>query len=329
MRYKTQLLPVKSVALALLAAVILMPTSRSFSADFFVSPDGNDQWSGRKSEAADGDGPFATLAGLGRCAVSQATGDFARPITVEIRGGRYELDEPLVFAPEDSGSETTPICYRAAAGETVVVSGGKSIAGWQVVADGRWTACVPESVRNGYPLQMTVNGERRYRSRLPEQGLYRVAGVAGKKIVFRQGPPGMPAREQGSGSDKFEYKPGDLDPSWKNPADMVIRMEHFWFDEYLPIKEIDPATHTVTFTRKSQIRFTETHSSTPLASYLVDNVYEALSDRRMVSGSDDGSVDLSTKARRRPRPRGRGFARAGTAGEHPRRQGERRRSFAI
>ena len=125
---------------------------------------------------------------------------------------------------------------------------------------------------------MTVNGERRYRSRLPKQGFYRVTGLAGEKTVFRQGPPGMPAREQGSGSDKFEYQPGDLDPSWKNPADMVIRMEHFWFDEYLPIKRLDPATHAVTFTRTSQIRFTETHSSTPLASYFVDNVYEALSE---------------------------------------------------
>ena len=167
----------------------------------------------------------------------------------------------MVFTAEDSGTEEARIVYRAAAGESPVISGGRTITGWKVGSDGRWTATAPADVREAYPLQMTVNGERRYRSRLPKQGFYRVAGLAGKKIVFRQGPPGMPAREQGSGSDTFEYKPGDIDPSWKNLTDMVIRSEHFWFDEYLPIKKLDPATHTVNFTRKSQIRFTETHSS--------------------------------------------------------------------
>ena len=208
MRYKIQLLPVKLAALAL-AAVILVPTSRSFSADFYVSPDGNDQWSGRKFEAADGDGPFATLA-RARDAVRDLKrhGAIVQPVTVVIRGGRYELSEPLVFTAEDSGTEAAPIVYRAAAGESPVISGGRSITGWQVGADGRWTARVPEIVRNAYPLQMTVNGERRYRSRLPKQGFYRVAGLAGKKIVFRQGPPGMPAREQGSGSDRVRIHTG-------------------------------------------------------------------------------------------------------------------------
>ena len=38
------------------------PTARAATADFFVSPKGNDRWSGRLADPGENDGPFATAA---------------------------------------------------------------------------------------------------------------------------------------------------------------------------------------------------------------------------------------------------------------------------
>jgi hypothetical protein len=66
-------------------------------AAFYVAPSGNDQWSGTKSTANEKktDGPFATLA-RAQQAVRQhkANATPGQPITVLVRGGRYELTEP-------------------------------------------------------------------------------------------------------------------------------------------------------------------------------------------------------------------------------------------
>ena len=45
-------------------------------------------------------------------------------VVVLVQGGEYRLTESLVFGQEDSGSEQSPIVYRAAAGATVRLQGG-------------------------------------------------------------------------------------------------------------------------------------------------------------------------------------------------------------
>src|SRR4051812_38318026 len=73
--------------------------------------------------------------------------------TVVLRGGTYFLPETLVFKPEDS--ETT---WRAAPGETVVLSGGRPISDWKKSDGGRWTAQVPDELRFN---QLFIDGKRR------------------------------------------------------------------------------------------------------------------------------------------------------------------------
>ena len=102
-------------------------------ADFFVSPKGDDRWSGRLADPGDGDGPFATVA-RAREAVRTLRKAQKEPRTVRVvlRGGTYYLDRPMEFGPEDSGTERAPVVYAAASGENVAVSGGRPIVG------GRW-----------------------------------------------------------------------------------------------------------------------------------------------------------------------------------------------
>src|SRR5262245_4810715 len=94
------------------------------SADFFVSPQGRDTWTGKLPEPGEGDGPFATV-DRAREAVRGLlrTLDRRRPVRAVLRAGTYYLDSPLEFGPEDSGSRDAPVVYAAAAGEKVTLSG--------------------------------------------------------------------------------------------------------------------------------------------------------------------------------------------------------------
>src|SRR6266540_2089217 len=74
---------------------------------FYVSPNGNDAWSGKLAAAnADNtDGPFTSVE-KARDAIRQlkARGPLTQPVTVYLRGGLYVLSQPLVFSPQDSGT---------------------------------------------------------------------------------------------------------------------------------------------------------------------------------------------------------------------------------
>ena len=78
------------------------------AADLYVSPEGNDAWSGRlPAPNADGtDGPLATVAKARDTVRAIRAESPARdtPVTVLLRGGRYELNETLELGPEDSNT---------------------------------------------------------------------------------------------------------------------------------------------------------------------------------------------------------------------------------
>src|SRR5437870_1083112 len=101
--------------------------------NFYVAPNGEDNWSGKLATPTLGsDGPFATL-GRARDAVrsSRTSGAATVRIRVFVRGGTYFLAEPLVFEPEDSGTSDAPITYAAYPGEKPILSGGLVIKGWK------------------------------------------------------------------------------------------------------------------------------------------------------------------------------------------------------
>ena len=106
---------------------------------FFVSPGGDDRWSGTRDapDAAKADGPFATF-GRARHAIREVKQKGGLPpggAEVEVRGGHYAFTEPLALTAEDSGTIGAPVVYRARAGEAVFISGGRRLADWKPVAD--------------------------------------------------------------------------------------------------------------------------------------------------------------------------------------------------
>ena len=115
-----------SVLLVLLGSLLAMGEAAP-AADFYVSPSGKDEWSGRAA-APDGQsgGPFATLQ-KARDAIRQLKASAGLPeggVTVWIAPGTYPLDKALELTAEDSGEAGKPIVYRAATETQVRVTGG-------------------------------------------------------------------------------------------------------------------------------------------------------------------------------------------------------------
>lgn len=103
------------------------------SPDFYVSPEGNDKFSGKLARANKGnrDGPFATLARARDAVRELPKVNGKKRIIVQIRGGRYHLAETVVFTESDGGGESTEIVYEAYPGEKPVLSSGVRVEGWQ------------------------------------------------------------------------------------------------------------------------------------------------------------------------------------------------------
>ena len=125
--------------LAVTLMIAMVAVARGGAAEFYISPAGNDSWSGKLAQpnAAATDGPFVTLE-RARDAIRTQKSHGPLPaggVTVELSGGTYELARPLELNAEDSGTENSPIIYRATPGETVRLLGGRIVTGWNSVID--------------------------------------------------------------------------------------------------------------------------------------------------------------------------------------------------
>ena len=57
-------------------------------------------------------------------------------IAVTIRSGTYRRTSTLLFTSADSGTSTIPVVWRAHPGETVRITGGRTVAGWTIATSG-------------------------------------------------------------------------------------------------------------------------------------------------------------------------------------------------
>lgn len=203
----------------------------------FVSPVGQDTWSGRLAEpnAEGSDGPLATLA-RARDTARQLNDGGA--VTVLVRGGTYQLEQPLVLEPEDSGTAARPLVFAAYPGEKPVLSGGRRITGWKPGPGKLWQVELPE-VRDGqwYFRQLFVDGARRSPARSPNEGYHRIAQLVPGPAIPRAKPVAR---------DKFVFAPGDIRP-WSQLSDVRVVLMHSWETSIHPLKSVDTETNTVEF----------------------------------------------------------------------------------
>lgn len=256
------------------AALSLALVGCAPKADVYVSPDGNDAWSGRlpSPNAAKTDGPLASLARARDVARAlKQAGPVPRPIAIDIRGGEYVLAEPFRLGPEDSGEKDAPITYSARRGETPAFSGGRRIGGWTKADGGIWRTEIPE-VKAGkwYFHQLFVDGARRVRARTPNEGYLRALGPLEPYKKDRKDPAFAKNMAIRTG---FKFREGDLKDSWRNLGDVNVFLYHSWTTSMHWLDRVDAGQGTAHFTNRSgwPVGYWETGQR-----YHVENAREAL-----------------------------------------------------
>jgi hypothetical protein len=163
----------KIFRILILSCLFILPSA---AVELWVAPDGNDANPGTPVQ------PFASIAAAQRQARELrrlnkvATNE---PVRIILGGGVYQLDSPLFFRPEDSGTETSPTLVEAAPHEQPIISGGVLIQGWGKLkgkipglpsaARGQvWVADAPKSGGRSLEFrQLWVNGRKAVRAREP------------------------------------------------------------------------------------------------------------------------------------------------------------------
>lgn len=185
---------------ALFTLLTMSTSAQRTPVRLYVSPQGDDGWSGRRSapDAGRRDGPFATLTRAQQEVRRLKQQGVDRPIEVIVAEGTYYLNEPLVFTPDDSGTAQNPIIYRAQKAGRVVLSGGIPVAGWRRVQGNLWRVEVPEARGTNWTPRLLRVGERwairarhpNFDSQNPRTGGWLFAGFHGERWergVFGQG----------------------------------------------------------------------------------------------------------------------------------------------
>ena len=258
---------------ALLAAVAIVAAQGH---EFYVSPSGNDTWSGKlpAPNTNKTDGPFRTLAGA-RDALRRikTLGLFPGGATVNVRGGTYTLGDTFLLTAEDSGTVSGPMIWRAFRTETVRLSGGKPIAHFSPVTDQAVIARLGPAARahvlvsdlraqgvDDYgeivphgepPMELFVNGTRMTVARYPNEGWLHIANVPqsgdslyNKGLGREKRYDGVPA---GRHYGRITYDGGEP-ARWAPSGDIFVHgyWTFDWSDSYQRIESIDTARHEIT-----------------------------------------------------------------------------------
>lgn len=198
----------------ILAAMWLLLFAAGAQAELHVSPSGDDQNPGTAER------PLRTLA-RARDLVRSAEGD----ATILLRGGTHVLSEPLVLTLQDSAKANATITYAAAAGEKVVISGGRAITGWRQEGE-LLVADLPASAGPWRFRELFIAGERRPRARQPNEGYFRVE---------QAGPDNRTS---------FSFRAGDLQPL-AGPHEAEVVFLHDWSTSRVRIHDLDPESRVV------------------------------------------------------------------------------------
>ena len=216
----------------------------------YVAPGGSDGAAGTL------DAPLASLAG----AKEKAKG-LTGPLTVYFRAGSYSFDGTVAFTAEDKADVT----YAAYPGEAVTFTAGTPYTGF---AEGTVNGVRAFKKDVGdVDFNVLFSAERALtRPRWPEEGYLTVKSASDKDIV-------NPEQDEGvhHGYTAMTANAKDL-PAMKYPADVMIRILHYWKDEMVTIKTCDRTTGRITFSRPTSMQIREGDR------YFFENVFEALND---------------------------------------------------
>ena len=255
-----------SLAVAAIMAVSTMSMTNLnfYAADtaIYVAPDGDDAAAGTV------DAPLATLAGAKEKlkTLKGAVGE-NDTVTVRLRGGRYPLSEPLTFTGEDLPNVT----FAACPGEEAVICGSREITGFteETVNGARVFTKTLDPATDPADFKSLFRGGRQLPvPRYPETGYFTVKATCPEDDLWTEKNTPW---EMTLGQRSFYADPADL-AAFTNPADVQVRILHYWHDELMFLTGIDRATGKLSLSRPSSMLIRD------IDRYYFENVFEAMNE---------------------------------------------------
>jgi len=240
---------------------------------FYVSPQGNDAWSGtlEQPNPAGTDGPVSSINGA-RDAIRKwrQSNEISSPLRVIIADGRYELSEPILFEPQDSGTADAPIVYCAAPGARPVFSGGRQITGWTVTSEGAWSTRIAD--QQGVPQsfsQLWVQSQIAPRARTPNSFFHYMVSVSEQK----------PDEQQRRAVQTIQARAEDLTTLQGLSPEELSKVQllafHKWDNTLRPVDSVDFTASTITISGAEMKRH---NLLTKNSGYILSNYQAALDE---------------------------------------------------
>ncbi|MGC9054975.1 MAG: hypothetical protein ACP5KS_13960, partial [Candidatus Hydrogenedens sp.] len=233
--------------LLMFSCVILLISLASFAQNsnevfVYVSPEGNDTWSGTLPQANENktDGPLATIQkALEKVKDIRSSGAVEKTVRVVLRGGTYFISTPIVIKPEHSGKKDAPTIFENYNNEKPLISGGVKITSWKK-EDNRYVADIQlQNIGELVFNSLWVNGERRQPARIPDCtnpfGDYpsKQEFFTAKKYEY------VPESEEQPGTLKVFYDEKDPIQNWETLKGSYCVLFCKWAVPLLPIRSVD------------------------------------------------------------------------------------------
>jgi hypothetical protein len=241
--------------ISLIILIFLISCTNKNAVEFYVSPNGNDTNSGNETK------PFQTLEKAKESVRLQLTKVPGKSIVVNIKGGSYYLENPVVFTAEDSGTENAPVVYKAVEGEEPVFAGSRELKSWQVLNNAEKLKLLTPEVKGeiyvidlmsagitsfgdateiGKRPELFCNGQLQTLARWPNEGFVKAGLSKGKTEL-----PLTYVKVHGTKEGVFEYL-NNWQNRWANEKD--VRLGGYWYwdwsDEFQKVGKIDTRTKT-------------------------------------------------------------------------------------
>lgn len=214
---------------------IVLLTSCDTETLLYVAPDGNDNNQGTLSA------PLKTVEGAKNRIKDLVKENPDKVIRINLRGGLYPIEDPLIFTNENTGKAT--VFIQAYQEEEPVISGSRKLTQWELLQDQKMLDRLNESVRGkvyvtdlkeigiddfGNPIdkglrpELYCNHQQQILARWPNEGYIQTGKVKGETEL----PPTYIAKD-GSKEGIFEYTDTYQD-RWSTEKDICLKGYWYW-----------------------------------------------------------------------------------------------------
>ena len=212
-------------------ACLSLVLQAAYGASYFVSPRGNDSQAGTREQ------PLATLSAARDAARKAGAG----PHQIVMLPGDYYLEKTLELNARDNG-----LTIETAGTNSVVLYGGKPVAGWRRDGEKFWCADLPDVKAGKWDFRaFVVNGRMPERARLPESGTFTHKSMFDVKWLSSVGG-GWERKPTHEELTTLRYDPKDV-PATLDVRNAEVRVYHMWDESLVGVSSNDVAHNTLVF----------------------------------------------------------------------------------